>query len=270
MQNGCIMGRSLDEGDIAFAASQLKVTEAHVLAVIAVEAAGSGFLGRYEDDPRLPKILFEAHIFSRETSGIYDISYPQISSNRWNRELYTGGIQEHDRLRQAAKLDFKAAYRSASWGLFQVMGFNHEKAGFSRVEDFVGVQYVSEGMQLQCGISFIIASGLDKHLRAEDWRKFAKGYNGKEYEKNNYHEKLATAFERYSSETAGRSGSTAIKRDKGVKALQQALNRAGFNLTEDGVMGSRTEAAILEFQKREGLAVDGVVGPQTRKALKLK
>jgi hypothetical protein len=34
---------------------------------MAVEARGSGFLGKYENDPRLPKILVEAHIFSRET-----------------------------------------------------------------------------------------------------------------------------------------------------------------------------------------------------------
>ena len=40
------MGRSLDDGDITSAAKQLDVTEAHLQAVIAVEAAGSGFLGK--------------------------------------------------------------------------------------------------------------------------------------------------------------------------------------------------------------------------------
>jgi hypothetical protein len=262
MQKGSIMGRPLDDGDITSAANKLNVTEAHVRAVIAVEASGSGFLGKYENDPRLPKILFEAHIFSRETGGRFDESHPQLSSDSWNRDLYAGGLKEHDRLRQAAKLDFVAAYRSASWGLFQIMGFNHEAAGYDRLHDFIGVQYVSEGMQLRCGIQFILAHGLEKYLQAEDWSGFAKGYNGPEYEKNRYHEKLAGAFERYKSET--------VERDQGVKDLQRVLNRFGFNLTVDGVLGSRTEAAIREFQERKGLVVDGIAGPKTRQALGLQ
>ena len=218
----------------------------------------------------MPKILFEAYIFSRETGGIYEDSHPQLSSKHWNRELYVCGIKELDRLRQASVLDFVAAYRSASWGLFQIMGFNHEKAGYDRVEDFVGVQYVSEGMQLQCGVRFILAYGLDKHLRAGDWRKFVKGYNGSGYEKNRYHEKLAAAFDRYKSETVGRNKSATVESNKDIKDLQQALNRFGLTLTVDGVRGSRTEAAIREFQERKGVTVDGIAGPKTRKALGLK
>ncbi len=40
-------------------------------------------------------------------------------------------------------------------------------------------------------------------------------------------------------------------------ALQQALNSKGFNLEEDGDFGSKTEAAVREFQKAEGLIVTG-------------
>jgi hypothetical protein len=255
------MGRPLDDGDISSAAHFLGVTEGHVRAVIAVEASSSGFLGRYENDPRLPKILFEAHIFSRETGGQFDQSHPQLSSPSWNRDLYVGGLREHDRLLQAAVLDFVAAYRSASWGLFQVMGFNHKSAGYERLQDFIGVQYVSEGMQLRCGVQFILAHGLEKFLRVEDWRGFAKGYNGPEYEKNRYHEKLAGAFERYTSGP--------LQCDRGVQELQLALNRFGFNLAVDGILGSRTETAIREFQEGHGLLVDGIAGPNTRQALGL-
>jgi hypothetical protein len=261
MKSGNIMGRPLDAGDVTSASKRLNVTEAHIRVVIAVEASGSGFLGKYENDPRLPKILFEAHIFSRETSGRFDENHPTLSRPHWSRELYSSGIKEHDRLREAASLDFNAAYRAASWGLFQIMGFNHKAAGYDNLFDFIGVQYVSEGMQLNCGVNFILSNGFEKYLQLEDWHKFAEGYNGPEYEKNRYHIKLAEAYERYKSEN--------VEHNSGIKDIQRALNRVGFNLVEDGILGSRTETALREFQEAKGLTVDGICGPETRRALGL-
>ncbi len=261
MKSENIMGRPLEAGDVTSAAKLLKVTEAHIRAVIAVEASGSGFLGKYENDPRLPKILFEAHIFSRETGGRFDVNHPSLSRPTWSRDLYSGGIKEHDRLREAAALDFTAAHRASSWGLFQIMGFNHKAAGYDNLFDFIGVQYVSEGMQLQCGINFILSKGYEKYLQIEDWRKFAEGYNGPEYEKNHYHMRLAEAYERFKTET--------VEPNAGIKDIQRALNRFGFNLAVDGIMGSRTETALREFQESKGLTVDGICGPKTRQALGL-
>ncbi|MDY6937126.1 MAG: peptidoglycan-binding protein [Cyanobacteriota bacterium] len=54
-----------------------------------------------------------------------------------------------------------------------------------------------------------------------------------------------------------------------VRRLQNLLNRRGYNLTIDGIFGVRTEAAVKTFQNRNGLTVDGVVGPQTWEALNL-
>ena len=52
-----------------------------------------------------------------------------------------------------------------------------------------------------------------------------------------------------------------------VKWLQQRLNAEGAGLSVDGDFGALTEAAVREYQLRHGLAVDGIVGPVTKRAL---
>lgn len=49
-----------------------------------------------------------------------------------------------------------------------------------------------------------------------------------------------------------------------AKAVQQALANAGFKVGKvDGVMGPQTKKALVEFQKSNGLRGDGVIGLQT-------
>lgn len=49
-----------------------------------------------------------------------------------------------------------------------------------------------------------------------------------------------------------------------IKAVQQALLDRGFDPGPvDGIWGRRTIAAVREFQRAEGLLVDGIYGPQT-------
>jgi murein DD-endopeptidase MepM/ murein hydrolase activator NlpD len=53
-----------------------------------------------------------------------------------------------------------------------------------------------------------------------------------------------------------------------VAALQVALRAKGaYAGTVDGVPGPSTTNAVVRFQKRVGLAADGVAGPRTRRAL---
>jgi peptidoglycan hydrolase-like protein with peptidoglycan-binding domain len=55
------------------------------------------------------------------------------------------------------------------------------------------------------------------------------------------------------------------KGDKGdgVKQIQAALKAAGYKVTVDGDFGNQTDAAVRQFQKKNGLTVDGVVGKIT-------
>lgn len=52
-----------------------------------------------------------------------------------------------------------------------------------------------------------------------------------------------------------------------VKEAQCLLNRHGAKLTADGKFGTLTDTAVRNFQRSKGLAVDGVVGTNTWKAL---
>jgi murein L,D-transpeptidase YcbB/YkuD len=58
-------------------------------------------------------------------------------------------------------------------------------------------------------------------------------------------------------------------RGRQVKKLQEKLNEHGANLEADGEFGRNTLAAVMAFQAANGLTVDGVVGPRTRRALGL-
>ena len=53
-----------------------------------------------------------------------------------------------------------------------------------------------------------------------------------------------------------------------VRVLQEALNTLGFSCgVADGIFGSFTERAVREFQRSSGQPRDGIVGPETVRAL---
>lgn len=52
-----------------------------------------------------------------------------------------------------------------------------------------------------------------------------------------------------------------------VRHLQCMLNFWGYDLDVDGIFGKQTNGAVRDFQGDHGLAVDGIVGPQTWEAL---
>lgn len=53
-----------------------------------------------------------------------------------------------------------------------------------------------------------------------------------------------------------------------VRTLQTKLNRWGYNCgSVDGIFGSKTQTAVKQFQKNNGLTADGIVGAKTAAAL---
>ena len=53
-----------------------------------------------------------------------------------------------------------------------------------------------------------------------------------------------------------------------IKTVQTKLKRWGYYTGRvDGIFGSKTREAVKYFQRKNGLAVDGIVGPNTARAL---
>lgn len=189
------MSNPLTLSDFQAAAAAIGCDVAAIRAVDSVESGGAGFLA----DGR-PKILFEAHYFSRLTDHKFDGSNPNVSSRTWNRSLYgAAGAHQHERLDEAAKLNRDAALRSCSWGRYQIMGDNFRACGFTSLQAFINAHFKSEAAHLQAFAAFIISNpAMRKALIERDWETFARLYNGPGYKVNKYHIKLENDFKRWS------------------------------------------------------------------------
>ena len=196
---GALLRKADKAIDFAKAASFLNIEEAAIRAVCEVESGGrSGFL----DDGR-PMILFEGHILWRELKRrninpeAYQDAYSDVLYPRWNRSKYKGGALEYGRLEKASNIDKDAALCSASWGMFQIMGFNYKLCGYDTVERYVEDIKANANNHLLAFAHFIKNSGIDKSLRALNWVEFAKKYNGPGYKLNQYDTKLQKAYLKY-------------------------------------------------------------------------
>lgn len=88
---------------------------------------------------------------------------------------------------------------------------------------------------------------------AEDWKRYAAPKNKEARDMVD----VSTKLPRLSQ---GSKGSA-------VKVLQTILNAEGAGLSVDGSFGSKTAAAVKEFQTKQGLTADAIVGRKTWPAL---
>jgi hypothetical protein len=186
------MSKSLTADAYQRAADALGCRREVIQAVAEVESLGRCYLptsGRVV-------ILFEAHVFSRLTGHRFDAAHPSISSAKRNRMLYRGGDAEYPRLEEALQLDPDAALQSASWGGFQIMGFNAVKAGFANAHHMAFAMQEKEQRHLDAFVSFIRSEGLADALVRSDFDAFALVYNGPAYRENRYPQRMRAALAR--------------------------------------------------------------------------
>jgi len=244
-------GRALSKKGLKAVCGSLGVGEAEVWAVLNVETRGFGFF-----PDRRPQILFERHIFSRLTGGRYDARHSDLSSQRPGG--YAGGAAEYLRLEKAIALDPDAALQSASWGIGQVMGFNYQAAGYETVNAMVMDMVEDEDTQLIAMSNLIRNNNLDRALSHNDWTAFARGYNGKDFQRNDYDTRLAAAHAKFK----------AILPDLNLRRAQAALSYLGFSPGPiDGLRGRLTTSALIRFQEKHRLPATGDLDRVTRSRL---
>jgi hypothetical protein len=190
--------RELSHEDYRSAAELLGCDIAIIQAFSKVESSGYGFW-QFGTDEWRPVILFEAHYFSRLTNHVYDESHPKISSRTYDGTLYLYGKHEYDRLDEACSLDRSAGLQSASWGRFQIMGANWERAGAESLQDFINKMYSiknnSEADHLDAFCHFILSnSDLHNALIQHDFITMARLYNGSGAVQG-YSQKLKKAYD---------------------------------------------------------------------------
>lgn len=193
------MSKFLTDEQINTAAASFGLPYAALKAVIEVECRGSGFFSTGE-----PAILFERHIFWRQLGEIKWFTwrlrilakYPRICNP------YAGGYgrfsQQHKKMAIAVTYNRDAALQSASYGVGQVMGYHWDALDYPSLQAFINDMYESEAKQLEAMMRYIKVNGLIGALKRQDWAAFAFRYNGEEYAKNNYDEKLRQAYLKHS------------------------------------------------------------------------
>lgn len=185
--------RKLDDIDLPRIGAMIGVGEDEIHAVLDVETNGSGF-----DSRGRPKMLFEPHVFwrllgpgkARDRAARAGLAYQKWIPGNYPNDSYP-------LLMRAMEIDETTALRSASWGLGQIMGFNHKAAGFVSPQAMVASFIDDEENHLAAMVRFIKANGLDGALRRHDWAGFARGYNGAGFAKNGYDKKLAAAYAKW-------------------------------------------------------------------------
>ncbi len=227
-------------------------------AVLAVETRGFGF-----DARRRPRILFERHVFRRETGGAYDAEAPDLSHRDGGG--YGAEAAQYGRLARALALcardgrGAEPALRSCSWGLGQVMGFNAASVGHVSAAAMVAAMRDAEDEQLRAAALFLKDRDLGPALRAGEWERVARAYNGADHARHRYDERLRAAH----AACAARGVP-----DIALRRMQAALLYCGFDPRGvDGRDGPATRRAIRAWRRSVRVGEADTLDPALRDRL---
>jgi hypothetical protein len=246
-------------------AAARSIPPAHLLAIIEVESGGRVFA--MMGGKPFPLILFEPHLIYRLTSGEIRarLLAEKLASKRWNKKLYPKTQPARwQQVRRAAEIAGPVAYEAVSYGIGQVLGQHWQALGFASLQAFLDKMFAGAEGQIEIMLRYIETNGLVDELQAGQWPAFFRGYNGPQWKKNGYGEKIKEALAEFGGATARPDGMLRMgARGARVRELQALLVRAGYPVKVDGDFGLSTKQALQAFQTANGIKPDGVAGPVT-------
>lgn len=247
------------EAAMQMAADRIGCDLPAIKALFEVEAAG-----KFHDKFGAPISRFEPHHFPRKHWSA--LGFSTNGQAAWRASLKVSRTRRAAMYKKAWGIDPEATARATSYGAPQIMGFNHEAAGFPSARSMKEA-FKSAGEQIKAFANLVISWGLDGAIRSHDWQRVETRYNGGGFG-GAYARKMAAAYKRHSGGQTSvmvlRVGSSGAS----VEALQKLLEAAGYKVTVDAAFGPGTLEAVKSFQRDKGLTVDGVVGAATWAALK--
>lgn len=154
----------------AVATTKTLIPLPRLLAFIEVESGGRGF-----GDTGKLILQFESLVFSKATG----IPRSTLNQYKWDENTVDVQSKEWEAFNEAFSINPEEAMKSTSWGLPQIMGFNHKQAGYASVGDMLDDFKRGELQQVMALIRFIEGSSkLYKAIMAADYENMANYYNG--------------------------------------------------------------------------------------------
>ena len=179
---------AVTDADIEALATRLNCTPKQLRAVSKVESGGSAF-----DASGRPKILFERHKFHHLTNGKWSVaSFSNPQGGGYGDDSWA-------KLTLAAGRDVDAAFSSASWGKFQVLGLHWKALGYPSPLEMAYSTVISEAAHYEMLARYVEHFGLKQAIgqlstNPKDNEMFARLYNGPQFKNFAYDQKLAKAM----------------------------------------------------------------------------
>ena len=181
-----------------------------------------------------------------------------------------------------------ASYTGNMRGPFMRNGFD-DVTGQVNLASGAGLQYGDVLLNYSSHTAMYIGSGKVVHARSSEGNTMAGDQSGNEIRVQSYWNYPWDCVLRYTGDNAATAApdpspastpaptsqpSNLLKKGMSgaaVKEMQELLIKAGEDCGPDGAdgdFGNNTFAAVISFQKKHGLAQDGIIGDATMKALK--
>lgn len=159
-------------------------------------------------DPDVYPLLLER---AREVAWSWERAYRLYDDdqglNQWWRNHLGTSIHTHEGQLKIQEytdgLDLEASAASASYGMFQIMGFNHNRCGFASPVAFRAAMKKDLSAQAGAFARFVKSSAaLQNYMQRGEIDGIAFHYNGSAYKKWKYDTKLRAAIARAEVEKA--------------------------------------------------------------------